>query len=187
MQNLIKYISSRCFVDTALRARIESDFEYLECEQGKILLEQEQRAQRLYFVEKGVIHNYYYQNGRKVTSWFYAENQFVTAWYSFYSQSGSFEEMQCLEDCSVYSITYDKFQKIIADSPAFGNFARLLAEESLAFIDYFGKGWSFLSAKEKYDLMHEYFPDIEQRVNLGHIASFLGISQETLSRIRGKK
>ena len=187
MQNLLQYISTRCFVDNNLKSRIENDFEYVECQQGKLLLELEQRAQRLYFIDKGIVHNYYYQNGRKVTSWFYSENQFVTAWYSFYGQNTSFEEMQCLENCALYSISFDKYQKLIADSPAFGNFARLLAEESLAFLDYFSKGWSFLSAIEKYTLLLEYFPDIEQRVNLGHIASFLGISQETLSRIRGKR
>lgn len=187
MQNLLHYISTRCFVDNSLRERLENDFELIEVKQGHKLLEQEQRCQRLYFVEQGVVHNYYYHNGRKVTSWFYAENNFVTAWYSFYSQNASFEEMQCLDNCTLYATTYDKFQKLIADSPAFGNFARLLAEESLAFLDYFSKGWSFLTAKEKYELLLQYFPDIEQRVNLGHIASFLGISQETLSRIRGGK
>ena len=44
-----------------------------------------------------------------------------------------------------------------------------------------------MSAKERYNLLLTIFPDITQRVNLGHIASFLGISQETLSRIRAKK
>lgn len=86
----------------------------------------------------------------------------------------------------MYAITYDKYQKLIADFPAFGNFARLLAEEALAFLDYFSKSWSFLSASEKYALLQQYFPNIEQRVKLGQIATFLGISQETLSRIRKK-
>ncbi|MCG8583034.1 MAG: Crp/Fnr family transcriptional regulator [Bacteroidales bacterium] len=184
MQNLLQYISTRCFVDAQLKARIETDFEYIELTQGAHILKQDQHCRKLYFIDKGVIHNYYYHNDRMITSWFYAEKQFVTAWYSFYAQKGSFEEMQCLEDCTVYAISFDKYQKLIADSPAFGNFARLLAEEALAFLDYFSKGWSFLSAKEQYNQLQQYFPGIEQRVKLGHIASFLGITQETLSRIR---
>jgi hypothetical protein len=56
----------------------------------------------------------------------------------------------------------------------------------LIFLDEFNKGWSFLSAKEKYQTLLFYFPDIELRVKLGYIASFLGISQETLSRLRAK-
>jgi len=54
----------------------------------------------------------------------------------------------------------------------------------LIFLDEFSKGWSFLSAKEKYQSLLSYFPDIELRVKLSYIASFLGISQETLSRLR---
>jgi hypothetical protein len=51
----------------------------------------------------------------------------------------------------------------------------------------YSKGYMFLSAKDKYQLLNEYFPNIELRVKLGQIASFLGISQETLSRIRAGK
>ena len=99
----------------------------------------------------------------------------------------SFEEIECLEDCILYQISYNNYQRLIADFPAFGNFARLLAEEMLAFLDEFSKGWSFLTAKEKYKLLLSYLPDIELRVKLGHIASFLGITQETLSRLRAQK
>ena len=186
MQNLLQYISTRAFVDTSLKNRIQEDFELLEVSKGHKLLTQDTCSRKLYFIEQGVLHNYYYHDGRQVTSWFYAENQFVTAWYSFYSQKPSFEEIEVLEDCKLYAISFRKYQKLIADFPSFGNFARLLAEESLSFLDYFSKGWSFLSAKEKYDLLKSHFPNIEQRVKLGQIASFLGISQETLSRIRVK-
>jgi len=186
MQNLLQYISTRCFVDSDLRERISNDFEEIEVKKGTLLLEADQRATKLYFVKSGLLHNYYYKDGKQVSSWFYDENQFVTSWYSFYSQKGSFEIIETLEDCVLYQISYSKYQKLIADSPAFGNFARLLAEESLTFLDYFSKGWAFMTAQEKYELLLTYFPDIELRVKLGHIASFLGISQETLSRIRGK-
>lgn len=187
MQNLLIYIGKRCFVDSDLKARINNEFKLLELPQGSCLLKQDQRARKLYFIEKGLVQNYYYHDGKQISSWFYTENQFVTSWYSFYSQNPGFEEMKCLEDCVLYEITFSKYQKLISASPAFGNFARLLAEESLSFLDYFSKAWSFLSAREKYDLLLNYFPEIEQRVKLGQIASLLGISQETLSRIRAKK
>lgn len=184
MKNLLQYIGSRCFIDSELRERLLVDFERIETKAGDILLRQDSRATKLYFIQQGLIHNYYYHDGKQVSSWFYAENQFVTSWYSFYSQKPTFEEIECLEDCVLYVISYEKYQKLIIDFPSFGNFARLLAEEMLLFLDYFSKSWSFLSAKEKYDLLQRYFPNIEQRVKLGQIAAFLGISQETLSRIR---
>ncbi|WP_062055413.1 Crp/Fnr family transcriptional regulator [Aquimarina longa] len=184
MQSLLQEISNRCFLTPELQQHIAINFEEILVRKGEKILVQGNRANYLYFTKKGVLHTYYYHDGKQISSWFYAENYFITSWYSFYAQNQSFEEIECLEDCILYRISYKNYQRLIADFPAFGNFARLLAEEMLTFIDKFSKGWSFLTAKEKYDLLLTYFPDIELRVKLGYIASFLGISQETLSRIR---
>lgn len=187
MQSLIQVISTRAYLTPELKERLMEVFERKEIEKGTTILTDHRTARYLYFVEKGILHTYYYLDGRKISSWFYSENYFVTSWSSFYAQKPSFEEIECLEDSTVYRISYENYQKLIADFPAFGNFARLLAEEMLTFLDEFAKGWSFSSAKEKYDLLLQYFPDIELRVKLGMIASFLGISQETLSRIRQQR
>ncbi len=187
MNKLIQAISLKTSLDPELTAAIPVSFEFLKARKGENLLLEDQRAMYLYFVEKGIVHNYYFQEDRKVTSWFYAENQFITAWYSFYSQQPSFEEIECLEDCELYRISHSDYQKLIMQFPAFAIFARLLAEEMVGFLDHFSKGWSFLSAKEKYKLLKSYFPDVELRVKLGYIASFLGITQETFSRIRAER
>ena len=184
MQSLLQEISQKCFLSPELQQRIKKCFEERSVKKGEKILVQGNKANYLYFIKTGVLQNYYYLDGKQISSWFYNENQFITSWFSFYAQKPSFEEIECLENCTLFQISYKDYQKLIADFPAFGNFARLLAEEMLTFIDEFSKGWSFLSAKEKYKLLLTYFPDIELRVKLGHIASFLGISQETLSRIR---
>lgn len=187
MQVLLKHIAERIHLDPALEERIVQDFVRVEATRGKLLLREGVRADYLYFIEKGVLDNFYYHDHKEVTSWFYIEGQFITAWYSFYNQTASFESIRCLEDCTLYSISYDAYQKLMADFPAFNTFARLMSEEILSTLDIFSKSWSFMSAKEKYSILHEYFPQIELRVKLGLIASFLGISQETLSRIRAGK
>jgi len=184
MHSLLQEISHRCFLSPELQQRITRDFEEINAKKGEKILIQGNKANYLYFIKKGVLHNYYYHDGKKISSWFYNENQFITSWHSFYPQKPSFEEIECLENCVLFQISYKNYQKLIADFSAFGNFARLLAEEMLTFLDEFSKGWSFLSAKEKYNLLLTNFPSIELRVKLGYIASFLGISQETLSRIR---
>lgn len=186
MQNLLQKISKKAFLSSELREKIVTEFEQIETKKGEIILNKGNKANYLYFIEKGILHNYYFHDGKQVSSWFYSENQFITSWFSFYSQNSSFESIECLEDCKLYRISYTNYQKLIADFPAFGNFARLLAEEILTLLDEFSKSWSFLTAKEKYELLLTYFPQIELRVKLGLIASFLGISQETLSRIRAK-
>lgn len=187
MQSLLQELSQRCFLSSELQQQVKSCFEVKELKKGEKILSNGQRANYLYFIEKGVLHTYYYHDDKQISSWFYAEHLFITSWHSFYAQKPSFESIECLEDCILYHVSYQDYQKLIAEFPAFGNFARLLAEEMLTFIDEFSKGWSFLSAKEKYQLLLTYFPDVELRVKLGYIASFLGISQETLSRLRAGK
>ena len=112
---------------------------------------------------------------------------FLTSWYSFYSQVQSFEYIETLEDSVVYAIDYTQYQKLLEQFPSMERFGRLLAEEQMAFLDNFSKGYMFLTAKEKYQLLLSIYPNVELHVKLGHIASFLGISQETLSRIRARK
>ena len=185
MTALLQYISERTFLSQALRKSLEQNFERILVKKGEIILREDTRANYLYFIQKGLLSNYYFlADGKKVNSWFYNEHQFITAWSSFYQQKPSFEVIEAMEDCELYRLSYTNFQKLIADFPAFNNFARLLAEEMLTFIDEFSRGWAFLSAKEKYQRVRTYFPDIELRIKLGLLSSFLGISQETLSRIR---
>lgn len=187
MQQLIHTISERTKLSEEAKQAIISVFRPMEVTKGDVILREGRVADRLYFVDTGVLHNYYLTDDRQVTSWFYVENQFNTAWSSFYTQSPSFEYVECLEDGLLYAITYTDYQKLIANHVDFGEFARRLAEEMLTAIDIFSKNWSFLSAKEKYTLLHQHFPQIELRVKLGLIASFLGISQATLSRVRAGK
>lgn len=172
MQNLIQTISEKTLLSKSLKEQIELLFERVQTNKGEVILHQDNCANYLYFVEKGILHNYYYHDGKQVSSWFYSEHSFVTAWSSFYSKRRSFEEIECLEDCVLYRISHTNFQKLISEFPEFGNFARLLAESMLSFIDEFSKGWAFLPAKEKYQITLNQFPNIEQRVKLGLIASF---------------
>lgn len=187
MQNLIQYISEYNIISNELKEDIYINFELINIEKGSLLLKEGTKPHYLYFIEKGALHNYYIYNGKQISSWFYFENQFITAWSGFYMQKASFETIECLEDCILYRISYEKYQKLITKHSDFGNFARQLAEKMLVAIDEFSISWSFLSAKEKYNSLKINFPQIETRIKLGLIASFLGITQETLSRIRAEK
>ena len=154
---------------------------------GQLLVKDGQVAHRLYFLEKGTARTFYYHNGKDITSWIYRENTPFTTWYSFLNRQPSFESIEILEDATVLSFTKDALEALYLQYPTFERFGRKMVEQQLSFLDAFYKGYMFMSAKERYDLLLDIFPDITQRVNLGHIASFLGISQETLSRIRSKK
>ena len=114
-------------------------------------------------------------------------NSNFTSWYSFFNGNTFSEPIEALEDCVAYRIYKSDLDCLYAEYRSFETCGRKLMEESVSFIDYFYKGYGFTSAKDKYDSLLAVYPDITQRAKLGHVASYLGISQETLSRIRGKK
>lgn len=182
--SLIKAIEEKTKLSFNLEAQVLELFERLEIDKNHQILREDQYANKLYFLESGVVRTYYYYNEKEVTSWFYKENHFFTSWNSFLKASPSFEYIETLQKCTLYVITKDNYKKLLASDAVFEKFARLLMEEQLAFVDSYFKGILFMTAKEKYELLLSYFPDITLKVNLGHIASFLGITQETLSRLR---
>lgn len=182
--SLLSSIKQRTQLTNEQEDLVLNYFECAEIEKNHQLLREDQYATRLYFLESGIIRTFYYHNDKEITSWFYRENQYFTSWQSFINSEQSFEYIETLDKCTIYSITKEKYKKLLKSDPVFEKFGRILMEEQLAFIDYYFKGVLFMTAKEKYDLLLSYFPDITQKVNLGHVASFLGITQETLSRLR---
>ena len=187
MIDLIENITSRVPFDESLIAKVRENFKVETVAKNTLLLREHSFCRRIYFIEKGTVRTYYYHNQKDISSWFYQEGMFFSSWYSFIQQQPSFEYIETLEECTLHSIDYLNYQKLLNGYHDFERFGRLLAEEQTAFIDLYSKGYMFYSAKEKYQLLLDYFPDIELRVKLGHIASFLGISQATLSRIRADK
>ncbi len=152
---------------------------------GDILLEEGKICKRIYFIEKGTVRTYFYQKGKDITYWIYPDNSIVTSWHSYLRCKPATESIQAIEDTLIYSLTYDQWQELYTKYNVLERFGRLIMEEVVALLDDFYKGYYFMSSKEKYELLISVFPDITQRANLGHIASMIGISQETLSRIRG--
>lgn len=187
MENLLEYINQRVPLTQELQDVIVTNFKEDRVKKKTIIHQAPQYCTQLFFLEKGTIRTYYEHKDEEITSWFYPEHQFFTGWYSFYSQQPSFESIQALEDCHFYTIGYENHRALLNNYPQFSRFSRILAEEYVSFLDFYAKGYMFLSAQERYQKLLDYFPDVELRVKLGDIASFLGINQATLSRIRAKK
>lgn len=187
MERFIRAVKAIIAVSPDEEQIIRSYFKPIEIKKDDYLVKQDHVCQHLYYIESGLLHTYYLHDGKIVSSWFYKEEDIMTCWYSFLSQEPSFEYIQALEDSVVWSISSHDLNELYRKIPAMERFGRILMETHLSFIERFNKGYMFMTAKEKYALLTEYIPDVTLRVKLGLVASFLGISQETLSRIRAQK
>jgi CRP/FNR family transcriptional regulator, anaerobic regulatory protein len=154
---------------------------------GDILISEGKICNQLFFIKKGFLRGFHYHNGREITSWFGFENDFASSTYSFVSRKPGFEIVEAIENSILYVITWDNLNSIYSEYPEFNYAGRLLTEKY--YVDLMERTLclQFQTARESYEQLVVNQPHILQRASLGHISSYLGISQETLSRIRAKK
>ncbi len=186
MKEFINYIKEYIPVSKEIEESIYEVAELKSINKGEILLKEGKVCKQTYFFIDGCARNYLFQKGKDITHWIYASNILFTSWGSYVTQKPSTEYLETIDNCRAVVISYNNWQQLYKLHPELERFGRLIIEEQMALIDEFYKGYYFLSAKEKYELLLKGYPNITQIANLGHIASMLGISQETLSRIRGK-
>jgi CRP-like cAMP-binding protein len=185
---LLNEISGIIPVSKEIKAAIQKKFEKRNCVKGTCLHEAGKVARELYFIEKGLVRMFYHNDaGKDITYGYYTEGDFITVPESFYTQSPSKYHMEVLEDGIIYAITYDDLNQMLNDFPIM---QRLENKTLQGFLLKAGErivALQFQSAQERYDTLMENQPSIIRRAPLGTIASYLGITQETLSRIRARK
>lgn len=142
----------------------------------------------LFWIEKGMLRNFYFdKNGNDITHWFASEHMFITIPPSFFKKESSFFGMEALEDTVVRVISLDQFETLLKESIELERFCRLLVTETMITLGKKIIDLQTQSAEYRYDRLLEMHPDIFQRAKLGHISGYLGIKQQSLSRIRAQK
>ncbi len=155
-------------------------------DKGELLHKENTMGQDLFLVQSGALRSFYYVDGKDVTAHFALEKGIVGAADSIIRGKRSRYNIETLEPSEVYVLDYTEMESFLDQHPQLERLARQFSQ--LLYMDLVERleGMTFLTAKERYDHLIERYPTITQRVNLGHIASFLGITQETLSRVRSQ-
>ncbi|WP_264530155.1 Crp/Fnr family transcriptional regulator [Flavobacterium sp. N502540] len=147
-------------------------------------LKQGQLLTSYFVVKKGVFRAYINRNEKEINVWFGEENQIFGAIMPMYANKPSPEYIQFLEDSEVYAIAVDDLDILYEQYPELNRIGRKIAEELCVILEDRITSLHTESATERYQSLMEQQPSLVQRINLGHIASFLRVTQETLSRIR---
>jgi len=153
---------------------------------GKHLLKADEICQYVYFVQKGVLRAYVRDGMKEITTWITAENEMVTSIYGFDLQRPAIENIQAIEDCQLVAFHYDDLQFAYNNFLEMNIVGRKLLEqyyrdaEERAYISRLAK------ASSRYTHFIETKGALANRIQLKYIASYLGMTIETLSRIRSK-
>ena len=140
-----------------------------------------------YFIEKGAARIYYYKNGKEITEWLALDEQFFLSITSFFQRTPSHLIIQTIEPSQVYGIHHDDFMHLADKYHDVERLLRKMVTGSLILSQIRMDSIQFESAQQRYERLLKTSPQIVQRVPLTYIASFLGITLETLSRIRSQK
>ncbi len=140
-----------------------------------------------YFINIGLIRIYYLKDGKEITDNFSAENEWITSIYSFLQNIPDHFHIQTLEKTELVRISLNDLEECFKDFPEMERFGRMLIsryflEQSERIISL-----QFNSAKERYSFFEQTAKKKLSRIPLGMLASHLGMTQETLSRVRSAK
>ncbi|MBO0952345.1 Crp/Fnr family transcriptional regulator [Fibrella forsythiae] len=184
---LIRYISAIAPLATDILADVAQAIMVQSVPKGTMLLEANRVCQHVWFIADGAARAFYYKDGKEATAWFMGQHDFIISVRSFIEQKPSYEYIQTLTDCTLVSISYSQLQQLYQKHPTFNSVGRQLVEKYYALSEERLFHLRMNTAAERYDLLLTTHPAIFHQASLKQIASYIGVTPETVSRLRKRK
>ncbi|MDQ8140424.1 Crp/Fnr family transcriptional regulator [Chryseobacterium sp. CFS15] len=151
---------------------------------NKILISADKIEKDFYFIKKGIARTFVYTDGDETTFSFGKEGDTIISMKSYIANQKGYENVELLEDCLVYKLNTQDIRKLYTENIEIANWGIKFAENELLKAEDRLLTRQFGTATNRYQILLKNYPNLLQRVQLGYIASYLGITQVSLSRIR---
>jgi len=173
-------------LDATIFQHFDNCFEWIDLPKNSLILRESEVCHYLYVLQSGLVRMYHIKDGKEINSLFIDEGYFFTAPDSFYNRHPSYHFIETLQQSTIARIHFNKLDQLYKTYPELNYVGRVITE------NYFV--WSeerlFLlrknNAEERYQYFLDHYPNLLQKIPLKFIASYLGMNEETLSRIRNK-
>ncbi|MES2378973.1 MAG: Crp/Fnr family transcriptional regulator [Bacteroidota bacterium] len=151
-----------------------------------ILLNEGDISRKIYVIDKGCIRNWFYHEGKEISFQFFFEGDVVYSPESFRKNIPSLFSIETIEPVSLRWLSRKNMDLVREDSLLYNEMIERSADKQAEFMQHF---FSYLknTPQERYELLLQQHPEIIKRVPLQHIASYLGITPVSLSRIRNRR
>lgn len=153
---------------------------------GDYLLGNQEICRHIYYIHSGFARQFYFKNGKDITEWFAATGEFCFSITSYFENEPSNLAIEVVESSTVIRLHRNALLELSKNNTEIAQLAISMISRSLIFSQERMNSVLFESALDRYKYLLKTKPSILNKVALAHVASYLGITQETLSRIRAK-
>jgi CRP-like cAMP-binding protein len=184
-QNLIQFFKNSNLVSQKTAEEIAGLFLPKEIKRNEFLFKEGRVCNEYFYLENGFIRAFAYDTeGNDVTTNFYSANQVVFEVSSFFNRTISKENFQAIVDCDGWYITYEQLNNLFHSMHEFRDFGRSILVKGFSSLKIRMLSMITETAEQRYDALLRTNPEIVRHAALKHIASYLGITDTSLSRIR---
>lgn len=166
------------------KAIYQDCFQVKHYKKGDFFLQEGQVCKYMGLIESGLMRHYINQDGKERTFSFVNERRFLCNYESFKAQSPSSRIIQALEDTTVHVATFENFEYLYDHTQSGDRIGRLVLGMVLIKLEKELTSFYTDTPEQRYQKFIEEYPDLQQRISLYHIASFVGVKPPSLSRIR---
>ncbi len=185
MQTLISLLQNTFGLPNSVSIRIEDRFQFIEINKGDLFLSEGKLSDAFLFLASGFMRSYLFDTeGNEVTIQFYSEGSVVFEAASFFQRKTSEENIQALADCTGWILTFDQLNHLFHALPEFREAGRAMLVKTLVGLKMRTISMINQTAEQRYAQLLHLNPEIIQQAPLKYIASYLGITDTSLSRIR---
>lgn len=184
---LFRHFEAYIKLSDALKTALEERVVFKTFKKGELVHDASHVCTKSYFIQKGLMRVYFLKDGKEISEYFPAEGEWSNSPRSFRTRKVDIYYIDAIEDVEAFCLSVSDLMYLFEHFPEMERYARL--SMGMVFGHFMERITSmrFTTAKEKYEHFITTYHDIYHRIPLGMIASYLGITQETLSRIRAEK
>ena len=186
MEQLLNFLNSIFPLSPEIQDHLLRIIRMKEFNRREFLLKAGHFSRHIYFIEKGLVRCFYMIADKDISAWFMKEGDVVVSVNSFFCQSPSAEYIQALEVTRAYYISYDELEELYKQFTIFNIHGRIVLTRYYCLSEQRAISMRSLKAKERYAYLLNHQPELFQRVPKKYLASYLGVTEATLSNINNK-
>ena len=185
--NIYQHFEAYIKLSDGLKLELSKRLKIKSFEKGEMVLDASRVCKESYFIQKGILRAYFLKNGKEVSEFFCSVDEWINSPKSFTQRTTDIYYIDAIEQTVTYSLHVNDLLFLFEKFPEMERYARLSMGSVFGHLMERIASLRFTTAKERYTHFKAVYNSIYPRIPLGMVASYLGVTQETLSRVRKQK